>query len=150
MRFLMVSCAFASSVWVYLSNACRSTSTTFKISLRNFLEISTSDVPLLRRKLSFLATTDGIHWVLGTTERFDIYTDHDNLILFFGPLAVILYLAVSSICKLLRWAVRFSMCNHASMFTTVIDNVWNDIIGLWPRTSTVRYLVTILELTSSN
>lgn len=62
-----------------------------------------------KKLLSFMATTDRMHWILATTEESELYTDHLNLIFSFDPLGTVLDLAASSLRKVPRWAFRLSM-----------------------------------------
>lgn len=97
-----------------------------------------------------MATSDRMHWLLATPDGFDLYTDHHNLIFLFDPLAVVPDLSISSLRKVLRWAVRLSMYNYTCVHIKGIDNVWADIIGRWTHPITIRRLVEIPELPSSS
>lgn len=97
-----------------------------------------------------MATTERMHWLLATPDGFDLYTDHHNLIFLFDPLAVVPDLSISSTRKVLRWAVRLSMYNYTCVHIKGTDNVWADIIGRWTQPSTMRRIVKIPELPSSD
>lgn len=56
-----------------------------------------------------MEATDRKQWLLVTMEGFELYTDDHNLIFQLDPLAMVPYLKVSSLRKVLRWAIRTSM-----------------------------------------
>ena len=97
-----------------------------------------------------METTERMHWLLATPDGFDLHRDHQNFIFLFYPLAVVPDLSVSSTRKVLRWAVRLSMYNYTCLHIKAIDNVWADIIGKWSQPPTMRRLVKIPVLPSSN
>lgn len=83
-----------------------------------------------------------------TTQGFDLYTDHNNLISLFGPLFVIPDLLQTALRKVLRWAIRLSFYMYTCMHIKGDDNVWADLLGRWLASATLRRLVKIPALPS--
>lgn len=46
--------------------------------------------------------------MMSSLDGFDLFTDHNNLVLIFNLISVIPDLSLSSVGKVLRWAVRIS------------------------------------------
>ena len=105
---------------------------------------------LEKEAFAVMATTDRMHWILATPDGFDLYTDHQNLIFLFDPLAIVPDLSMSSLRKVLRWAVRLTMYNYTCVHIKGVDNVWADIIGRWSQPCVIRRLVKISEKPSSS
>lgn len=64
---------------------------------------------LEKEGFAFMATLERVHWLVFTQEEFDLFTDHSNLIFIFDPMSVCPDLSKTTLCKILRWAVRFSI-----------------------------------------
>lgn len=67
---------------------------------------------LEKEAYAIMATIERMHWILATTDGFDLFTDHHNLIFLFDPLAVVPNISQTSLRKVLRWAVRLSAYNY--------------------------------------
>ena len=98
---------------------------------------------------AIMASTKRMHWILASADGFDLYTDHNNLVFTFDPLAVAPDLSISSVKKVLRWAVRLSIYNYVCFHIKGSDNVWADLISRWMPKATLRRLIFIPPLLSS-
>eukprot|EP00171_Calliarthron_tuberculosum_P004016 IDg4016t1 len=78
-----------------------------------------------------MATVKRMHWILATSDGFDLFTDHHRLIFLFDPLAVVPDLSQTSLRKVLRWAVHLSACNYTCVHIKGTENVWADLLGRW-------------------
>lgn len=105
---------------------------------------------LEKEAFAIMATVERMHWLLATTDGFDLYTDHHNLIFLFDPLAVVPDLSQTSLRKVLRWAVRLSAYNYTCVHIKGVDNVWADLLGRWSAPVVIRRLVKIPPLPSSS
>ena len=91
-----------------------------------------------------------MHWLLAIPEGFDFYTDHNNLIFIFDPLATVSDFSLSSMKNVLRWAVGMSTYNYTCYHIRGKEIIWADIICKWvANNSTLRRLIHIPPLTSS-
>lgn len=97
-----------------------------------------------------MATVERMNWLLATTDGFDLFTDHKNLIFLFDPLAVVTDMSQTTLRKVLRWAVRLSAYNYTCVHISGVDNVWADILSRWVYRAVVRRLVSIPTLPSSS
>lgn len=97
-----------------------------------------------------MSTVQRMHWLLATSEGFDLFTDHQNLIFIFDPLSVIHDLVKSTVRKVLRWAVLLSAYTHICVHIKGLENVWADILSRWTPPATIRRLVKIPVLPSSS
>jgi len=97
-----------------------------------------------------LATHEGMHWLTATPQGFDLFTDHNNLIFIFDPLAVVPDLSQTTIRKVLRWAVCLSIYRHTCYHIRDEENIWADLLGRWSVGGTIRRLVHITELSSTS
>lgn len=70
-----------------------------------------------------MATLERMHWLLGTSFGFELYTDHNNLIFILDPLSSIPDLSQPSVRKVLRWALKVSAYNYTCFHIKVEDNV---------------------------
>ena len=105
---------------------------------------------LEKEAYAVMNTIDRMHWLAATPDGFDLYTNHNNLIFLFDPLAVVDDMSQSSLRKVLRWAVNLSVYNYTCYHIKGEDNVWADLLTRWSTVpSTVRRLVRIPELPSS-
>ena len=50
-----------------------------------------------------------MHWLPGTQDGFDLYTDHNNRFFIFHPHRIQSAISISSVKKVLRWEVRMSI-----------------------------------------
>ena len=57
---------------------------------------------LEKEAYAVMNTLDRMHWLAATPDGFDLYTDHNNLIFLFDPLAVVDDTSQSSLRKVLR------------------------------------------------
>lgn len=102
---------------------------------------------LEKEAFAVMNTLDKMHWVVCTTEGFDLYTDHNNLIFLFDPLAVVPDLSQTSLRKVLRWAVKLSIYSYTCYHIKGEENVWADLLTRWSVPQmTIRRLVHIPEL----
>ena len=97
-----------------------------------------------------LASLERMHWLAATSEGLDLFTEHNNLIFLFDPLAVVPDLSQTSLRKVLRWAVRLSMYNYTCFHIKGTDNVWADLLGRWSAGHTIRRLIRITELPTTS
>lgn len=88
--------------------------------------------------------------MVATPAGFDLYTDHNNLIFIFDPLSLMPDLSLSSVRKVLRWAVRLGMYNYVCMHIRGEENVWADLLGRWSAPPIVRRLISIPPLLSAS
>ena len=91
-----------------------------------------------------------MHWLLATNVGFDIYTDHNNIVFIFDPLSVSPNLSLSSVKRVLRWAVQMSMYNYVCFHIKGADNVWADLISRWMPVRLITKLIFIPPLLSSS
>lgn len=96
-----------------------------------------------------MVTIDRMPFILAAPDWFDLFTDHQNLIFLFDPLAVVFDLSQTSLRKLFRWAVRLSAYNYTYLHIKSAENVWTDLLGLRSFLVTIRWLVNIPILPSS-
>ena len=105
---------------------------------------------LEKEAFAVMNTLDRMHWLVSTIEGFDLFTDHNNLVFLFDPLAVVPDLSQTSLRKVLRWAVKLSIYNYICYHIKGEDNVWADLLTRWSTgKTTIRRLVHIPELCSS-
>ena len=90
-----------------------------------------------------------MHWLLAIPEGFDLFTDHNNLVFIFDPLAILPDLSQTAVKKVLRWAVRMSQYNYICYHIKGRDNVWADLISRWMPSTVLRRLVFVPPLVSS-
>lgn len=105
---------------------------------------------LEKEAYAVMATLDRMHWLVANPDGFDLFTDHNNLIFLFDPLAVRADLSQNTLRKVLRWAVHLSYYNYTCIHIKGVDNVWADLLGRWSQPATVRRLITIPPLPSSS
>jgi hypothetical protein len=91
-----------------------------------------------------MATVQRMHWILTTPDGIDLFTDHQNLIFLFDPLAVVPDLSQTTLRKVLRWAVKLSTYNYTWVHIKGTDNAWADLLGRWPAPGTIRRLALVL------
>jgi len=105
---------------------------------------------LEKEAFAVMNTLDRMHWIVATPDGFDLYTDHNNLIFLFDPLAVVPDMSQTSLRKVLRWAVKLSVYRYTCYHIKGADNVWADLLTRWSHApDIVRRLVHIPELPSS-
>ena len=115
----------------------------------NFVNAERRWSTLEKEAFAIMATVDRMHWILCTSQGFDLYTDHNNPIFILNPLSVIPDLSLPTLRKGLRWAVKLSLYSYVCIHITGIDNVWADLLGRWAVPKVIRRLVRIPELPSS-
>lgn len=95
-----------------------------------------------------MVTVGRMRYVLATICGFDLFTDHNNLVLLFNPTAVFTGLSQTTMKKNSLLAVRLSAYNY--VFVHILDSliVWDDIISRWISPLGIRRLVTTLVLLS--
>lgn len=72
---------------------------------------------------AIMAKVERMHWILATSEGFDLFTNHHNLIFLFDSLAVLPDLSQTSLRKTLRRAVCLSAYNYTCVHIKGFDNV---------------------------
>ena len=97
---------------------------------------------LEKEAYSVMATLDRMHW-LASSSKFELYTDHNNLIFIFNPRSYIPDLTIAAVRKVIRWAVTISGYSYECIHIAGADNIWADILTRWEHTATIRRLVTI-------
>lgn len=92
-----------------------------------------------------------MNWLLADTQRFDLFSDYNNLIYIFDPTSVVTDISQPPIRKVLRWAIRLSVYNCNCVHINGEDNVWADLLGRWSAPPpTIGRLVHIPALVSSS
>jgi len=104
---------------------------------------------LEKEAFAIMATTERMHWILSDAQGFDIFTDHNNLVFIFDPLSVLRDISISSLKKVLRWAVRLSIYNYTCIHIPGADNVWADLLSRWAVPNKVRRIINIPLLPSA-
>ena len=104
-----------------------------------------------KEAFAILSAVKRMHWLAAAPEGFDIYTDHNNLVFMFDPLAVQHDLSVSSTPKVLRWALQLSYYNYVCFHIEGKANVWADLLSRWQATEsfTIRRIISIPPLSSA-
>lgn len=74
-----------------------------------------------------------MHWLLCTEDGFELFTDHNNIMLIFDATSILPDLSQSSIKKAVRWAVHLTLYNYVCFHINGTDNVWADLLGRWGR-----------------
>lgn len=93
-----------------------------------------------------LASLDYSHWLPVRPEGFDLYTDHNKLIILFNVVAVITDLSQAAIHEVQRWAVEISIYSCLWVHIFGAENFCADVPIRWTAPLTTRRLVTILLL----
>lgn len=105
---------------------------------------------LEKEAFTVLKTLEKMHWQITNPDGLDHFTDHNNLIFLFDPMAVVPGMAQTTLRKVLRWAVRLSMYNYKCYHIKGEANVVADLLTRWSVSApTVRRLVRIPELPSA-
>lgn len=105
---------------------------------------------LEKEAFAVLSTLDKMHWLVTNPDEFDLFKDHNNLIVLFDPLSVVPDPSQTTLRKALRWAVRLSLYQYRCYHITGEDTVWADLLTRWSTVpSTVRRLICIAELPSA-
>ena len=104
---------------------------------------------LEKEGFAIMETLRRMHWIVATSKGFDLFTDHNNLIFMFDPLAVQPDLSVSSTRKVLRWAIKMCIYNYTCVHIRGEENVWADLLTRWSHSPTVKRLVAIPVLPSA-
>lgn len=89
------------------------------------------------------------HWLVASPEGFDLCTDHRNIVFIFDPLSLKPDLSQSSIKQVMRWAVLMNMYNYVCIHVPGVDNVWADLLGRWSAPITIRRILSVPPLASS-
>lgn len=63
---------------------------------------------LEKEAYAVLDSIERSNWLESAEDGFDLFTDHNNLIFIFDPLSLHPDVGLSSLGKVLRWAVRLS------------------------------------------
>lgn len=101
---------------------------------------------LEKEAYAVLASVERSHWLAACPAGFDLFTDHNNLIFIFDPMAVMPDIGQGALRKVLRWAVRMSSYNYVCIHIRGPDNIWADLITRWCIPLTIRRLVHIPPL----
>lgn len=72
-----------------------------------------------------------MHRLVATKERFDHYTDQNNIIFLFDSLPVVQDISQSSLRKVPRWAVKLRVYNYTCYHIKDEANVWTDLLTRW-------------------
>jgi len=104
---------------------------------------------LEKEAYAIMATTERMHWILSDSAGFDIFTDHNNLVFMFDPLSVLRDISLSSLKKVLRWAVRLSIYNYTCIHIPGTENVWADLLSRWAVPNMVRRIIRVPLLPSA-
>lgn len=96
-----------------------------------------------------MASNEHPHCLASSADASDLFTDLNNLIFIFDPLAVMTDTGQATTRKVLRWAVRLSLYSYVSIHITGDDSVWADVMTPWTMPATMRRLVSILLLPST-
>ena len=105
---------------------------------------------LEKKVYAIMDTLERMHWLAPNAVNFYLHTDHNNLIFLFEPLSLVPDLSQSSTRKVLRWAVRLSVYLYTCVHINGLDNEWADMMTRWPASKTVRRLLKIPELPTTN
>lgn len=101
---------------------------------------------LEKEEYAVLATLERSHWLAACPKGFDLFTDHNNLIFLFDPVAVKPDIGQAALRKVLRWAVRISVYNYVCIHIRGVDNLWADLLTRWTIPLTIRRLISIPPL----
>lgn len=105
---------------------------------------------LEKEAYTVIATLERMHWIAETPNGFYLYTDHNNLIFIFDPLAVVANFSQVALRKIFRWAVPLCMYNYTCCHISGEDNVWADLLGRSSAGHTIRRIVYVPPLPSSS
>lgn len=97
-----------------------------------------------------MTTVEQISWLAVTSSGFDLLTHQINLIFVFNPLSLVPDLSQSSTRKFLRCAVCLSAYSYTSFNISGMECVWADMLTRWSAPSTVRRLIKVPALPSTN
>lgn len=101
---------------------------------------------LEKEACAVLASAQRSHWLAACPAGFDLFTDHDNLIFLFDPVAVMSDIGQGSLRKVLRWTVRMSAYNYVCIQIRGEQILWADLLTRWTIPLTIRRLVSIPPL----
>lgn len=105
---------------------------------------------LEKEAFSVMETAERMHWLLATTNGFDLHADYHKLIFLLSILTVDPDRSKPSLYKVIRWVVRLSAYNYICVHIKGVDNVWADLLGLWSAPEVVRRFVKISVLLSTS
>lgn len=97
-----------------------------------------------------MATADRMHWLFTCSRGFDLYTDHKHFVLRFDPTSTIVNLSQTTICRVLRWAVKLSAYNYTCIHVSGTDDFWTDFLSRWTVPRNFRRLITVPAISSSS
>ena len=66
----------------------------------------------IKEAIEVMNTLEKMHWVVCTSEVFELYMDHNKFIFLFGQLAVVPDLSQTSLRKVLRWYFKLSIYSN--------------------------------------
>lgn len=96
----------AGITWGPVQGPCQSTSSALVFHFWSFYRPGTPMVYSSKEAYAVMGTVERMHWLLATSDGFDVYNDPQNLIFLFDPLGVDLKFSQTSLPKILRLAVR--------------------------------------------
>lgn len=67
----------------------RSSDKLHSLFFRSLQRDATGLAVLYEKAYTVITTLDGVHWLFATPDSFDLYTDHNEVIFIFDPLAVV-------------------------------------------------------------
>lgn len=97
-----------------------------------------------------MATMERMHRQASCSEDSDPITDHENLLLNVGLLAMFPDLSQASNRKVIRWAVHLSIYSYKCIHLSRDDNVQSDVLSERTVTPTVRRMIQNPPLFSVN
>lgn len=74
-----------------------------------FLAVQLGWSTLGKKAFAVLAALERLHWLAACPASFDLFTDRNNLMFLFDPVAVMPDIEEAALRKVLRWAVRISV-----------------------------------------
>lgn len=91
----------------------------------------TSDNPHCKKNPSPLwhQSNTRMHWILAISDGCDPFTDHQNIIFIFNPVAFVLYPCQTSLLKVPHWALNHSAYSYTCVHIKGVHNVWADLLG---------------------
>lgn len=121
--------------------ACRPTLLAAMFSLRLSTNHQLRWSPLEKEAFTIMSTVVRMHWLFAIPDGFDLYNDRHNLIFPSDPTPVVPGLSQTLLCKVLRWAERFSAYNFACEHIKEVNNIWADLCGRWSAPVAILRLV---------
>lgn len=99
-----------------------------------------------KEAFAFLVSFERSHRLLACPSGSDLYNDHNNLIFFFYPTAIMPDIRQSVLQKILQWVVRMITYIYVRIHIRGNDNIWADLLTRWSIYLAIRLLIEILSL----